>query len=127
MRGVLRRWRHRQIPYGRSMRDAFQREKLPVCPSCHRRCWKVDQEVTVRAAIVLGKDDETVVLVDRAGGDPAGLPKRLEGSIACHACGFELSLDDTSKDAVAAIYAAAKRLVASGDANWQILNDYRDF
>jgi hypothetical protein len=104
-----------------------EQDQLPACPSCQQRRWKVDEEVTVRAAIVLGDDDETVVFVDRAGGDPARLPERLQGNIVCHACAFELPLDDVAAGAVAAIYHAAMQLAGSGEARWEILNDYREF
>jgi hypothetical protein len=103
--------------------EAADEQQLPTCPSCQQRRWKVDEEVTVRAAIVVG-DQETVVFVDRAGGDPASLPERLGGSIACHACGLELGPDDA---AATAVYHAARQLAASGEARWEVLNDYREF
>jgi hypothetical protein len=108
--------------------EADDEQRLPACPSCRQRRWKVDEQVTVRAAVVLGEDDETVVFVNRAGGDPARLPERpLSEIIYCHACGYELTRNGAEADAAAEIYAAARRLVASSDATWKILTDYREF
>jgi hypothetical protein len=94
--------------------------RVPGCPRCGSPNWKVDEEITVRGAIIVGADGQ--IYVDRAGGDPARLPDPLGGLVNCFSCDQE-----PDPEVAALVVRRARQMLADPDADWVVLEDYRQF
>ena len=94
---------------------------MASCPSCGAASWKVDADVTNRAAIIVSPDYPNPVLVDRVEpADSTGIV--IIGGIQCFGCGLDLAEGSAAYREVAV---QAGIVLADRGAAWAVMTDYR--